>query len=147
MFSRVSLGYFLLTLLSISALLQHGALGGRFLTERLKDEENKPQKTWKENPDSNGSEAGDFFATINREVPSCPDPLHNRIQDNYLRMIWIKDIDMVSETSKLSSDTKTVTTLYKITKQWTNEAHRALVLSRGENGEETSASLALQLIS
>ncbi|KAK8492712.1 hypothetical protein V6N13_034819 [Hibiscus sabdariffa] len=105
---------------------------GRFLTEKLKDEENKPQKTWKENPDSNGSEAGDFFATINREVPSCPDPLHNRIQDNYLRMIWIKDIDMVSETSKLSSDTKTMTTLYKITKQWTNEAHKALVLSRGE---------------
>ncbi|XVF06112.1 hypothetical protein REPUB_Repub06bG0019800 [Reevesia pubescens] len=77
MFSKGFLvGYLLLILLSISA-LNHGVLGARFLTEKLEmeDEEIKPQKTWKENPE-NGTDG--FFATINREVPSCPDPLHNR---------------------------------------------------------------------
>lgn len=62
-------------LLSVSA-LQHGVLGARFLTEKLEDQDQKPdEKTWKENPD-NGTVG--FFATVNREVPSCPDPLHNR---------------------------------------------------------------------
>ncbi|XWS57550.1 hypothetical protein CRYUN_Cryun09bG0184100 [Craigia yunnanensis] len=73
MFSRGLVGYLLLILLSISA-LHHGVLGARFLVEKFEDQE-KPQETWKENPDS-GTDG--FFATINREVPSCPDPLHNR---------------------------------------------------------------------
>ncbi|KAK8520213.1 hypothetical protein V6N12_004171 [Hibiscus sabdariffa] len=75
MFSRVSLGYTLLIMLSVSVLLQHGVMGARFLTEKVGDK----VKTWKENPERNGSEADhDIFATINREVPSGPDPLHNR---------------------------------------------------------------------
>ncbi|XWS58210.1 hypothetical protein CRYUN_Cryun08bG0015100 [Craigia yunnanensis] len=73
MFPKGLVGYLLLILLSISA-LNHGVLEARFLTEKLEDQE-KPQKTWKENPDS-GTDG--FFATINREVPSSPDPLHNR---------------------------------------------------------------------
>ncbi|KAK8637996.1 hypothetical protein V6N13_136441 [Hibiscus sabdariffa] len=65
-------------MLSVSVFLQHGILGARFLTDKVGDKVNKLQKTWKENPDSNGSEADhDIFATINREVPSGPDPLHN----------------------------------------------------------------------
>ncbi|XVF41943.1 hypothetical protein PTKIN_Ptkin01aG0321300 [Pterospermum kingtungense] len=76
MFSRGLVGYLLLMLLSISA-LHHGVLGARFLTEKHLEDQEKPQQTWKENPDS-GSNSDGFFATINREVPSCPDPLHNR---------------------------------------------------------------------
>lgn len=79
MFSRgfLLVGYLLLMLLSISA-LQNGVLGARILSEKKleEDQQKKPQQTWKENPDS-GSDDG-FVATINREVPSCPDPLHNR---------------------------------------------------------------------
>ncbi|XVE62988.1 hypothetical protein DITRI_Ditri06bG0163700 [Diplodiscus trichospermus] len=76
MFPRCLGGCFFLIFLSISA-LNNGVHGARFLTEKLEDQENKQyQKFWKENPDINGTEG--VFATINREVPSCPDPLHNR---------------------------------------------------------------------
>lgn len=59
-------GYFFLIFLSISA-LDSGALAGRI----LQDVTEKPQQ-WSQVPDKG------FFANIDREVPSCPDPLHNR---------------------------------------------------------------------
>ncbi|XVF57425.1 hypothetical protein PTKIN_Ptkin06aG0204400 [Pterospermum kingtungense] len=75
MFPRCLAVYLLLILLTISA-LNHGVLEARFLTEKhLKDQE-KPQKTWK--LENHETVADGFFATINREVPSSPDPLHNR---------------------------------------------------------------------
>ncbi|KAK8486408.1 hypothetical protein V6N13_090855 [Hibiscus sabdariffa] len=68
-------GYILLMFLSISA-LNHGVLGARFLTGKLEDEEETAQRSWK---DQNlDEETQGFFATINREVPSSPDPLHNK---------------------------------------------------------------------
>ncbi|KAE8675378.1 putative Protein YIPF1 [Hibiscus syriacus] len=70
-------GYLLLMFLSISA-LNHGVLGARFLTEKVEDEEETTttQRTWKNQSVDNGTDG--FFATINREVPSSPDPLHNK---------------------------------------------------------------------
>ncbi|KAK9016994.1 hypothetical protein V6N11_079484 [Hibiscus sabdariffa] len=68
-------GYILLMFLSISA-LNHGVLGARFLTEKLEDEEETAQRSWKDQ--SLDEETQGFFATINREVPSSPDPLHNK---------------------------------------------------------------------
>lgn len=59
-------GYFLLVVLSISA-LNSVALAGRILQEFVE----KPQQ-WNHVPDRG------FFANVEREVPSCPDPLHNR---------------------------------------------------------------------
>lgn len=59
-------GYFLLIFLSISA-LNSVALAGRILQEVVE----KPQQ-WNQIPDKG------FFANVDREVPSCPDPLHNR---------------------------------------------------------------------
>lgn len=48
------------------------------------EKNNKPQ-IWNNKTSSNNASAssaadddGGFVATINREVPSCPDPLHNR---------------------------------------------------------------------
>ncbi|OMO99163.1 hypothetical protein COLO4_13481 [Corchorus olitorius] len=80
MFSKGLVGYFLLILLSISALNNHGVLGARFLADKLEDHQEmaaaSDQKTWKEENPDKGIDG--FFATINREVPSCPDPLHNR---------------------------------------------------------------------
>ncbi|XVE89696.1 hypothetical protein DITRI_Ditri20bG0016700 [Diplodiscus trichospermus] len=74
MFSRGSVGYLLLILLIISA-LHHEVLAARFLTEKLEDED-MAQRNWKGNPGS-GTDDG-YFATIDRQVPSSPDPLHNR---------------------------------------------------------------------
>ncbi|WOG84348.1 hypothetical protein DCAR_0103531 [Daucus carota subsp. sativus] len=59
-------GYFLLIFLSISA-INSVALGGRILQDVVE----KPQQ-WSQVPDKG------FFANVDREVPSCPDPLHNR---------------------------------------------------------------------
>ena len=57
-------------LLSILA-MNSGVLGARLLKNEMKMEDlAKP-------PVSVNGERG-FFATINRAVPSCPDPLHNR---------------------------------------------------------------------
>ncbi|KAL4354994.1 hypothetical protein GQ457_06G020680 [Hibiscus cannabinus] len=72
------IGCFLLMFLSISA-LNHGVLGARFLTEKLEDDEGETaQTTWKYQNLDNGSGTDGFFATIDRQVPSCPDPLHNK---------------------------------------------------------------------
>lgn len=57
------IGYFILFFLSICA-LNSVALAARLLEE-------KPQQ-WSQIPHEG------FFANINREVPSSPDPLHNR---------------------------------------------------------------------
>ncbi|WOH04563.1 hypothetical protein DCAR_0623973 [Daucus carota subsp. sativus] len=60
------IGYFLLLLLSTCA-INSGVLAARLLQEV----QEKPQQ-WSRIPDEG------FFASINREVPSSPDPLHNR---------------------------------------------------------------------
>lgn len=60
------IGYCILFFLSICA-LNSVALAARLLQEL----EDKPQQ-WSQIPDDG------FFANINREVPSSPDPLHNR---------------------------------------------------------------------
>ncbi|KAJ7977985.1 CLAVATA3/ESR-RELATED [Quillaja saponaria] len=70
--SRTQVGYLLLIFLSISA-LNHEASGTRYLKIEVHLE--KPP-VWKK-ISTNETEEG-FFATVNREVPSCPDPLHNR---------------------------------------------------------------------
>lgn len=46
----------------------------RYLKERVKDM--RERREWRKNTDVNGDD--DFVAYTNREVPSCPDPLHNR---------------------------------------------------------------------
>lgn len=56
--------------------LGHETLAGRYLEAA---ETKKPQ-IWSKTSSKNNTEDDDegFVATINREVPSCPDPLHNR---------------------------------------------------------------------
>lgn len=60
------IGYFILFFLSIFA-LNSVALAARLLQEV----EEKPQQ-WSRIPNEG------FFANVDREVPSSPDPLHNR---------------------------------------------------------------------
>ncbi|GKV08975.1 hypothetical protein SLE2022_126740 [Rubroshorea leprosula] len=74
--SRGSVGYLLLFLLCVSALYNGRVLGARNLSEKLEDDAEKSQAL-KENSKYNNGDEGSF-ATIDREVPSCPDPLHNR---------------------------------------------------------------------
>ncbi|KAE8660225.1 putative Protein YIPF1 [Hibiscus syriacus] len=69
-------GSLLLMFLSISA-LNHGVLGARFLKVEDEEETTTAQRSWK-NQQSVDNGTDGFFATINREVPSCPDPLHNK---------------------------------------------------------------------
>lgn len=68
-------------LLSILAINIDGALGARILllNEKVIGQDLEKVPVWN-NESSNNNSNGDegFFATINREVPSCPDPLHNR---------------------------------------------------------------------
>ena len=74
---HVVLSMMLLVIFSVHD--QHRAFGARLLNyEKLKEDLMKVPVRSSEgsNSSSNGNE--DFFATINREVPSCPDPLHNR---------------------------------------------------------------------
>jgi hypothetical protein len=70
--SRSQVVYLLLVLLTISA-LHHEVLGARYLNKKVEDLEKT--QVWKK-----GSFVKDegFFATVNREVPCSPDPLHNR---------------------------------------------------------------------
>lgn len=70
--SRSQVGCLLLTFLIISA-LNREVYGARHPKEKVENLE-KPQ-VWKQ---GSNKEDEDFFATINREVPSSPDPLHNR---------------------------------------------------------------------
>lgn len=71
--SRRQVGCFLLILLSISA-FHHGVLGARYLKEKVEDM--KKSQNWKEG--SNADQDSGFVARVNREIPSCPDPLHNK---------------------------------------------------------------------
>ncbi|KAG5232486.1 CLAVATA3/ESR-RELATED [Salix suchowensis] len=71
--SRSQVGCLLLVLLSISA-FHHGVVGARNLKENLKAmEETQNEKEGANTEDNNG-----YVANVNREVPSCPDPIHNR---------------------------------------------------------------------
>lgn len=77
----------LLIVSSLSSLYRHhGVVAARYLKDMQETAENtnKPQ-IWNNKTSSNNASApsaadddGGFVATINREVPSCPDPLHNR---------------------------------------------------------------------
>ncbi|PON76386.1 CLAVATA3/ESR-RELATED [Parasponia andersonii] len=70
---------FMVLLMSILA-LHHGVSGARLLLhEKMEDLEKKVPagSTSSESSDNIDGDQG-FFATVNREVPSCPDPLHNR---------------------------------------------------------------------
>ncbi|CAL5380788.1 unnamed protein product [Camellia sinensis] len=75
---KSQVGYFLLLLLSISALHQ-AALGARYL-EEIKNENPTQTQTQTQllTKSFNSTTNEGFFATIDREVPSSPDPLHNR---------------------------------------------------------------------
>lgn len=67
------MGCLLLVLLSISA-FHHGVVGARNLKENLKaTEETQNEKEGANTEDNNGD-----VANVNREVPSCPDPIHNK---------------------------------------------------------------------
>lgn len=76
----------LLIVLSLSSLYcNHGVVAARYLKDmqEVAEKNNKPQiwnnKTSSNNASTAAAADGEgFFATINREVPSCPDPLHNR---------------------------------------------------------------------
>ncbi|CAL9003415.1 unnamed protein product [Prunus brigantina] len=63
----------LLIFLGISGLYT-GVSGARYLNEKVENPE-KPQVLQRKSF-SNSTDEG-FFATINRQVPSSPDPLHN----------------------------------------------------------------------
>ncbi|KAK2972487.1 hypothetical protein RJ640_017659 [Escallonia rubra] len=68
-------GVFLLISLTISA-IQSGALGARYL-EDYTLEDGEISESWRKSSTKTPGDEG-FVATINREVPSSPDPLHNR---------------------------------------------------------------------
>ncbi|XP_031270031.1 uncharacterized protein LOC116128447 [Pistacia vera] len=79
--NQVQFTLLLLFLLSMS-FLGHEALAGRYL-QAADTQKNKPQIWDKSTSSSSKNNTVDdddssFVATINREVPSCPDPLHNR---------------------------------------------------------------------
>ncbi|EXC15378.1 hypothetical protein L484_001168 [Morus notabilis] len=81
MISRNQVRSLFMILLSILAINFDGALGARILllNEKVIGQDLEKVPVWN-NESSNNNINGDegFFATINREVPSCPDPLHNR---------------------------------------------------------------------
>lgn len=70
--SRSQAGCLLLILLSISA-LHREVLGTRHLTEKVED-----SKTPQVGKDGSNAENEGYYGAVKREVPSCPDPLHNR---------------------------------------------------------------------
>ncbi|RDY13268.1 hypothetical protein CR513_01855, partial [Mucuna pruriens] len=72
--SRSQVGCLLLILLSISV-LNHQVLGARHVKEEVEHVLNK-STAWRKSftNETNGSS----YATVNRVVPSSPDPLHNR---------------------------------------------------------------------
>ncbi|KAJ4719479.1 CLAVATA3/ESR-RELATED [Melia azedarach] len=78
---------FLLIVLSLSSLYCHGVLAARYVRDMKEVAENNNRQIWSKSTSSNNptafasaadSDDGGFVATVNREVPSCPDPLHNR---------------------------------------------------------------------
>ena len=77
---RCQVGCLCMILLSFLA-LQQVVVGARYLQDKVDDGE-KPDDMWSTSRSTNKSTSNDndqgFVATVNREVPSCPDPLHNR---------------------------------------------------------------------
>ncbi|KAG4913936.1 hypothetical protein AAZX31_19G221700 [Glycine max] len=72
--SRSQVGCLLLILLSISV-LNHQVLGARYVKEEVEHLLNK-SAVWRKS--FTNETKGDFYGTVNRVVPSSPDPLHNR---------------------------------------------------------------------
>ncbi|CAL1393513.1 unnamed protein product [Linum trigynum] len=80
-------GCFLLILVLICS-SRHGFVGARRLVrlqkvegDEIEHQEDHHGPTAGSSEQSNNgfhSEDGDFFATVDRAVPSCPDPLHNK---------------------------------------------------------------------
>ncbi|KAK9137240.1 hypothetical protein Sjap_007834 [Stephania japonica] len=75
--SRIQLviGLFLAILL-MSTFMHNEVSGARFLKEEMTSI--REDKVLGTRDNSIAGEGRDFMATIQREVPSCPDPLHNR---------------------------------------------------------------------
>ena len=67
----------LLIFLGISG-LHYEVSGARWLSENYDKVEQNLEKPQVQMNSSNSTGDGRFFATSNREVPSSPDPLHNR---------------------------------------------------------------------
>ena len=67
----------LIILLSISA-FYNGVDGARYLKEQAEDKNQEPKNAINNNLQVSDTEGNGFFATIHREVPSGPDPLHNK---------------------------------------------------------------------
>ncbi|KAM6577751.1 hypothetical protein CsatB_029588 [Cannabis sativa] len=85
-------GLFMMILLMSTVIIalqyNHGVYGARLLSSTEKMEDLNKVQAWRSSTESSTTsninedhiidgEQG-FYATINREVPSCPDPLHNR---------------------------------------------------------------------
>lgn len=73
--SRTQMGCLLLILLSTSV-LKHEVLGARYVQE-MEHVLNYSPVVWRKSF-GNETDDGGSFDTVNREVPSSPDPLHNR---------------------------------------------------------------------
>lgn len=67
----------LLMFLGVSG-LHYEVSGARWLSENSEKVEENLVNAQVQMNRSNSSRDGGFFATSNREVPSAPDPLHNR---------------------------------------------------------------------
>ncbi|KAG6646576.1 hypothetical protein I3843_07G016400 [Carya illinoinensis] len=72
--SRLQVRCLLLIFLSISA-LHREVLGARNLKEKV---ENADKSQVLKKSSNNAANDQGFFAASKRQVPSCPDPLHNR---------------------------------------------------------------------
>uniref|UniRef100_A0A3Q7F7N5 Uncharacterized protein n=2 Tax=Solanum TaxID=4107 RepID=A0A3Q7F7N5_SOLLC len=75
----------IILLLMIFVTIQQGVLGGRgYLMEQdnnninMEDNAQSPVATTRSISHIIGDDEGGFVAYVNREVPSSPDPLHNR---------------------------------------------------------------------
>ncbi|KAK9161177.1 hypothetical protein Syun_007518 [Stephania yunnanensis] len=73
--SRIQVIWLSLAILLVSTFMHNEVLGVRFLKEEMASR--REDQVWSTRNNSIAGE-GDFMATIHREVPSCPDPLHNR---------------------------------------------------------------------
>ncbi|XLR67623.1 hypothetical protein HN51_014664 [Arachis hypogaea] len=81
--SRSQVGCLLLMILLSVSVLRDGVLGGRYVKVTLVDEyvlQSPPcwRKSCINNNETDGDGGSYSFETVHREVPSSPDPLHNR---------------------------------------------------------------------
>ncbi|KAK7337796.1 hypothetical protein VNO77_18383 [Canavalia gladiata] len=89
--SRFQVGCLLLVLLSISV-LNHQVLGARYVKEEAEHVLNKSQ-VWKRrfmNETNGGS-----YVTVNREVPSSPDPLHNSKDLEKVNLLKLSGLELL----------------------------------------------------